>query len=340
MPVSLPDNLTFDQDGKFISLLKITNSTNTSGWGSLLLPVIVVRNGNGPTVLFTGGNHGDEYEGPIALRKLANELKPEQIQGQVIIVPYLNYPAVLAGTRLSPVDGLNMNRSFPGSPDGSMTPMIADFVYRELVLRSDVVVDFHSGGNSMVFEPCVVIHHLEDTEQMKKTVAAAQQFGAPISLVLRELDSKGMLDTVVENCGKIFISTELGGGGCVSPRTLKIAENGIRNILQHFEILPPDNEVVPETRFLETPDIGSYIMASQEGLYETLVGLGETVLKGQIIGRIHSLTHIDAPAVKVHSQIDGVLITRAGRASVKNWDTIAVIATDLDVSEFDVNLAV
>ena len=118
MPVSLPDNLTFDQDGKFISLLKIPNSTNTSGWGSLLLPVIVVRNGNGPTVLFTGGNHGDEYEGPIALRKLANELKPEQIQGQVIIVPYLNYPAVLAGTRLSPVDGLNMNRSFPGSPDG------------------------------------------------------------------------------------------------------------------------------------------------------------------------------------------------------------------------------
>ena len=68
MPVSLPDNLTFDQDGKFISLLKIPNSTNTSGWGSLLLPVIVVRNGNGPTVLFTGGNHGDEYEGPIALR--------------------------------------------------------------------------------------------------------------------------------------------------------------------------------------------------------------------------------------------------------------------------------
>lgn len=52
------------------------------------------------------------------------------------------------------------------------------------------------------------------------------------------------------------------------------------------------------------------------------------------------MTHIDAPAVKVHSQIDGVLITRAGRASVKNWDTIAVIATDLDVSEFDVNLAV
>ena len=72
-------------------------------------------------MLFTGGNHVDEYEGPIALRKLANELKAEDIQGQVIIVTYLNFPVVLAGTRLSTVDGLNMNRSFPGNPDVSMT---------------------------------------------------------------------------------------------------------------------------------------------------------------------------------------------------------------------------
>jgi N-alpha-acetyl-L-2,4-diaminobutyrate deacetylase len=335
MSLTLTENLTFNQDGKYISALKIPHSTNTSGWGSLMLPVIVVRNGVGPTVLFTGGNHGDEYEGPIALRKLANELKADDIQGQVIIVPYLNYPAVLVGTRLSPVDGQNMNRSFPGNPDGSMTQKIANFVYRELVLRSDVVLDFHSGGNSMIFEPCTVLHKLEDSEQLKKTVLAAKSFGAPVSLVLQELDNKGMLDTEVENTGKIFLSTELGGGGFVSPRTLKIAENGIRNLLRHFEILPPDEEPVPETRFMQTPDFGGYLMAQQEGLYETLIELGESVTKGQVIGRIHSLTQIESPAVEIHAEIDGVLVTRAGRAQVKTWDTIAVIATDLDISEFE-----
>ena len=67
--------------------------------------MIIVRNGNGLTVLFTGGNHGDEYEVPIVLRKLANELKEEDIQGQVIIVPYLNLPDVLVRTPFSPVDG-------------------------------------------------------------------------------------------------------------------------------------------------------------------------------------------------------------------------------------------
>ena len=335
MLLTPPDDISFDKDGKYISSLRIPHSTNTSGWGSLLLPVIVIRNGDGLTVLFTGGNHGDEYEGPVALRKLAISLKPEEIRGQVIIVPYLNYPAVLAGTRLSPVDGLNMNRSFPGNPEGSMTQMIADFVYRELVLRSDVVIDFHSGGNSMIFEPCTVIHHLEDVEQMRNTIAAARKFGAPISLVLRELDSTGMLDTAVENSGKIFISTELGGGGSVSPRTLRIAENGIQNILRHFKVLPVNSEQVPETRFMETPDVGGYLMAPQEGLYETLVELGDPVKKGQPLGRIHSITHIDAPPVEVQSQIDGVLITRAGSAPVKNGDTIAVIAADIDVSVYE-----
>ena len=216
-----------------------------------------------------------------------------------------------------------------------MTPMIADFVYRELVLRSDVVIDFHSGGNSMIFEPCTVIHHLEDVQQMRNTIAAARKFGAPISLVLRELDSTGMLDTAVENSGKIFISTELGGGGSVSPRTLRIAENGIQNILRHFKLLPVNSEPVPETRFMETPDVGGYLMAPQEGLYETLVELGDPVKKGQPLGLIHSMTHIETPPVEVQSQIDGVLITRAGRTPVKNWDTIAVIASDIDVSVYD-----
>ena len=76
---------------------------------------------------------------------------------------------------------------------------------------------------------------------------AAKSFGAPVSLVLQELSSKGMLDTAVDNSGKIFISTELGGGSVVSPDTLKIAKTRIRNLLRNLEILPPDEIPVPET---------------------------------------------------------------------------------------------
>tara|TARA_B100000945_G_C20372960_1_gene593102 strand:- start:92 stop:1099 length:1008 start_codon:yes stop_codon:yes gene_type:complete len=335
MTIIVPEEINFDINGKFISYLKIPYSTNSSGWGSLMMPLIVIRNGKGKKILFTGGNHGDEYEGPIALRNLANELKQEDIQGQVIIVPYLNFPAVLAGRRLSPVDGLNMNRSFPGDPQGTMTMMIADFVFQHLVQRSDVVIDLHSGGSSMIFEPCVVIHHLENLQQMKETISASRSFGAPISLVVRELDSSGMLDTVVEESGKIFISTELGGGGFVSPRTLIIAENGIRSILRYFNIIPNFDKTVPETRFMETPEIGGYLMSPNEGLFQPLIELGEHVNEGQIVGLLHSLTEIDSPALEITSKIEGILVMRAGRTHVKHWDTIAVIASDFDVSVFE-----
>ena len=335
MSIKIPEDFKFDSDGKFVSYLKIPHSTNNSGWGSLMMPIILIRNGKGKKILFTGGNHGDEYEGPIALRKLANELEPDDIEGQVIIIPYLNFPAILEGSRLSPIDGLNMNRSFPGDPQGSITLAIADFVFQELVQRSDVVFDFHSGGSSMIFEPCAVIHHLNDAQQMKKTISATRSFGAPISLVLRELDSEGMLDTVVEESGRIFISTELGGGGFLSPKTLNIAEKGIRNILRHFEILPKNDDTFQGTRFMETPVDGGYIMSPNAGIYEPLIELGEKVNKGQLIGRIHSLTEIDCPAVEITSKIEGILVTRAGRAPVKHWDTIAVIASDFDVSIYE-----
>ncbi|NJO82112.1 MAG: hypothetical protein HC828_04445 [Blastochloris sp.] len=100
-----------------------------------------------------GGNHGDEYEGPVALMKLARALQPEQLQGRVIIVPMLNKPAVAAGTRLSPIDGKNMNRAFPGNSNDSITGMIAHYVSSTLFPLAELVIDIHSGGRSAHFLP-------------------------------------------------------------------------------------------------------------------------------------------------------------------------------------------
>ena len=76
-------------------------------------------------------------------------------------------------------------------------------------------------------------------------------------------------------------------------------------------------------------------MSPNAGLYEPLIELGEQVNKGQPIGRLHSLTEIDSPALEITSKIEGMLVTRAGRAPVKHWDTIAVIASDFDVSVYE-----
>ena len=101
--------------------LRLPHSRDDSAWGSVMIPLTVVKNGSGPTALFAGANHGDEYEGPLALQELALELDPARIQGRVIIVPFMNYPAFRAGLRTSPIDRGNLNRTFPGRPDGTVT---------------------------------------------------------------------------------------------------------------------------------------------------------------------------------------------------------------------------
>lgn len=91
-------------------------------------PVAVIRNGPGPTALLAGAHHGDEYERPVALSKLARELSPAAMSGRVVIVPFMNFPAFRAARRTSPIDAGNMNRVFPGRADGSITEKIADYL--------------------------------------------------------------------------------------------------------------------------------------------------------------------------------------------------------------------
>ncbi len=211
----------FSVDGKHYGHLSSPHSRNDSGWGALHLPIVSIRNGDGPTLVLTGGNHGDEYEGPIALMKLARSLDAQEINGQVIVIPALNYPAVLAGQRVSPIDGVNMNRAFPGSRDASVSSLIAHFVHPTILPLADAVLDIHSGGKTMMFSPFACYHRLVDTDLMEKAKQAVLAFAAPVSLELVELDAEGMLDTAVEDLGKIFISCELGGGqssqSCLHP---------------------------------------------------------------------------------------------------------------------------
>ena len=120
-PSPVKSTIDFEQDGLQHGFLKLPHSHDKSAYGSMMIPISMAKNGEGPTALLTGGNHGDEYEGPIALFDLARTIDPRQIRGRVILVPAMNYPAFQAGKRTSPIDSGNMNRSFPGNPEGSIT---------------------------------------------------------------------------------------------------------------------------------------------------------------------------------------------------------------------------
>ena len=170
-PVST--DVDFEKNGKHFSYLRVPYSRNTSAWGAVTIPIVVVKNGNGPTVLFVGGNHGGEYEGPVTLLKLIRSLEAGQIQGRVIIMPALNLPAVQAGERVSPIDGLDMNRSFPGKYNGTTTQVIAHYVHEAILPLCDAVVDLHSGGYSLDLLPYNSMHYLPDEDLRQRRAGRA-----------------------------------------------------------------------------------------------------------------------------------------------------------------------
>ena len=324
----------FDANGKHFGHLIIPHSRNESGWGAVHLPVVSIRNGNGPVLVLTGGNHGDEYEGPIALMKLARAQAPAALNGQLIIIPALNFPAVMAGTRLSPIDGVNMNRAFPGRRDGSVSQMIAHFVQHRILPRCDALCDIHSGGKSMYFSPFAAYHNLANKPVMEKARAATLAFGAPIALELVELDAGGMLDTAVEEMDKIFVSTELGGAGSASTDTVAIADAGVRNLLVHFGLVkgkPATRESLglPPTRMMHMPDPDCFLICDDRGIFEILVDLDQQVAAGDAIGQIHFPERPERQPVVYRAGTSGTVIGRTHKALMEPGDFLALIARDM-----------
>lgn len=315
----------FEADGVQHGFLKLPHSHDLSAWGSIMIPITVIKRGSGPTALLSGGNHGDEYEGPIALFDLAQRLSAEQITGRVVILPAMNYPAFQAGKRTSPIDGGNLNRVFPGRPDGGVTEKIADYVQRHLLPLADYVLDLHSGGKTLNFVPFAAAHILPDKAQQARCEAAMRAFGAPYSVLLLEIDNVGMYDTAAEVMGKVFVSTELGGGGSATAATVAIAKRGVANFLKHAGILPGEPETTPSTR-LDMPDERCFVISETAGLIEYCIDLGSPVEAGQVIARIHEVERSGRQPVDYRAQTSGLLIGRHFPGLIALGDVIAAIA--------------
>ena len=324
-PIS--STIDFEKDGIQHGFLKLPYSSNESAWGSIMIPITQLKNEQGPTALLTGGNHGDEYEGPISLYSLAQNTDIEKIQGRVIIIPAMNYPAFKIATRVSPLDGLNMNRIYPGAAKGSPTLVIADYFSNTLLPMADYVLDIHSGGKTLDFIPFAACHELEDKALEAKCVAAMNAFGAPYQLKMVEIDATGMYDTQAESMGKVFVTTELGGGGSTSPETNAIAKCGIDNFLIHTDILKgKDTPPLSATISMDMPDGDCFLFSEHDGLIEPLVNLGDTVKKGELIARIQSIENMSSPAYDYFAPRDGLVMSRHYPSLIQMGDCINVIS--------------
>lgn len=307
-----------------------------SAWGYSLVPLTVIRGGRGdaPGVAVVGGTHGNEYEGQIAVKRLCQELQAGEMAGLVILLPQLSESACRAGTRISPLDGVNMNRAFPGNPRGSISYRISNFVKTRVFPRVHVVIDIHSGGREAVFPLCTSFHRLPDVAQFTEISKAARLFQTPFLFVYSRQMSSGLLPDEAEDDGKVAIGGEFGWGESVNREGVLHAYEGSLNVMRQYGLLEGAiQEIEKESvrqRLIQAPQLTDYRPCPRDGVWESLTPPGADVEEGQILGLLHDFSDHTAAPLEIRAHRSGVLIAQFAAAVVPKGLTLFVIGEETE----------
>ncbi|MDD3181347.1 MAG: succinylglutamate desuccinylase/aspartoacylase family protein [Alphaproteobacteria bacterium] len=306
-------------DGKSIGNIWVYDVTNESAEGKTATPLVVIKNGDGPTALLLGGIHGDEYVGQLALTRLAQEIAANEINGRLIIVPAANVYASQSGTRLSPRDGKNMNGCFPGNADGSVTDKICNIIENVLIPECDFIVDLHSGGRSLEYVPAPLVPLSKDEALKGRSLDLAAAFGTEYIYVIEDVGQTTAAAAHRNN--KPLIATELGGGELADPDAIDLAYSGTLKVLAKAGIIQ-GKEVSPSVPQQLAFGPNAFLRAPTDGVFLPKHKLGAIVHKGDVAGHLMWPHEPERLAHELVYPNDGILVCRRPINRVKKGDCI------------------
>lgn len=280
------------------------------------LPVLAAHGvRGGPTVLITGAVHGDEYEGPAAIHRLFNELDHSAFSGRVIGLPIVNPPAWRARSRVSPQDGIDLNRVFPRPPANHVTSpsyALAEAIFGTFIQPCDVVIDLHSGGAKLVHWPMVGWYTGDETAEH-----LARCFDPNLHPWLIP-DRAGVLSCEARRVGKVALGVEWGGGAKLDNLGVIAYTTGIRRVLAI--LMDRAAECVVDQR---PPIAGSYQLVEAGGLFVASVVLGDQVAVGDPLGLLYD--PLGQVVATVRAAWSGVIAALAHNALLDAGDRVAYI---------------
>ncbi len=329
-------DLDLEGPGKRTGILRLTHSDNVHALSIIPIPIAVIVGGEGPSVVLSAGTHGNEYEGQVILRELVRELPPESVHGRLIVLPSLNMPAVRDDERVSPLDGANLNREFPGAPDHGPTAAIAGFVSEAILPRCHAGIDIHTGGAWTSFLPLVYLCRCEDDAVFARSAALAEAFAAPWTYLVTDVQGQGGFDPCAQDQGVAFISTELGGGGRLGRETLRIGRRGVRNMLAHLGVIESaaeGDESAPAPRYLTKQGSDGTLVCECSGFLETFREPGDAVRQGDALARVHPVENGFGPPETLSAPCDGIIVFQRTSAHVRHGDIVLDVATEIDREE-------
>ncbi|MEM7569868.1 MAG: succinylglutamate desuccinylase/aspartoacylase family protein [Pseudomonadota bacterium] len=268
--------------------------------------------GPGPTLLFTGTIHGDEYEGPAALNHLIRTLDARTLAGRVIVLSVANPPALEARKRRSPFDDTDLNRAFPGDPNGTLSQAIAAWMVAELLPLADIVIDIHAAGDDAFLVPGPLGHPLTDPVQREKTLGLMRAFATPCALIADEAQAESMWDYQVEQSGKIFLTAEMGSAATLTPQSYAMTQRSIQNCLVQLDMLDAPAHAYQPWQDWSQPKLliaqqDSFLTIPYSGFFVPHASAGQSVAKGDLLGTLQDVSQPTKEPEPLLSDRDGVI---------------------------------
>jgi len=231
-----------------------------------------------------------------------DELDTSELAGSITAVPVVSMESFRQRSPfVVPADGKNLNRSFPGSYDGTYTDVLARSIFDQVIRPADVLLDLHGGDMVEALEPFAIY---DASPHEERTHAIALAFGLPY-VVRQELDESGlagMTSTAAARAGIPAVIAEAGGCGQLEEAATALLVEGVRNVLRHLEMLPGE-PTPPRSRF-----VGKFVWlrASQDGWWQPAVAAGDEVAEGQLVGTLRTL--YGDVLEELHAPRDGVVL--------------------------------
>lgn len=270
---------------KAIGSLEIGRRTNNT---AIETPVIVINGAfDGPALWIHGCTHGDEFDGTVAIWRALKEVDAATLRGALIVFPALNMSAYEARQRESPIDGLDLNRVFPGNPNGTYTQRLARLTENLVLEHADFMIDLHGGGNefSVVY---YTIYHAADSETGRASGELAKAAGSHLVWASNDVWLQNGLFTRVTKAGVGAMLVECGGEGRLHEQNVRDHERSLVNMMRHLGMIEGEAEAAKADEFVMMRS-ADFFQSTKGGVLVPLVKLGDEVKQGQPLFEICDL---------------------------------------------------
>lgn len=299
--------------------------------GDIVLPgTIICGKLPGKTMLITGGVHSGEYVGIQACVELGAELQPEKTVGTIVILKVLNRPAFenRAGS-LGLSDGKNLNRVFPGNPNGTEMERLAWAITKEVYPKADYYIDLHSGDDFEALTPYVYYAGKAAQEVTEISRKMAEQVDVPY--MVRSMVSSGGAYNYAASKGIASILLERGGMGAWTSEEVNSDKRDVRNILSSLDMYQIRRDVrnyVP----MEVTDV-CYQAASEDGLWYPAAKPGNMVAEGALLGTIRDYNGKLRETCR--AEYTGVVLYQTGSLQVTEGGPVVAYGRIVREPEYD-----